>query len=97
MVEARPPKPTQSGALRLAGAGVELAGTVAVACLLGYWIDNRFGTSPWGIVILAAIGVVGGLYNLVRRSVHEMLRSPKPPRPGGGPEGPPAERGRTDV
>ena len=31
--------------------------------LLGYWIDGRFGTAPWGILGGVVIGLVGGLYN----------------------------------
>jgi len=61
-------------AMRLASAGVELAATLAGACLLGYWIDRRFGTDPWGLLICAGIGIVGGLYNLIRRWVHGVLR-----------------------
>ena len=70
-----PEKPRKSigGTMRLAGLGVELAAAVGGACLLGYWIDRRLDTSPWGILILATIGVVGGLYNMIRQSVHEML------------------------
>ena len=60
--------------MRLASAGVELAATLAGACLLGYWIDRRFGTDPWGLLICAGIGIVGGLYNLIRRWVHGVLR-----------------------
>lgn len=97
MVEEKPAKRTQSGALRLAGMGVELAGTVGVACLLGYWIDTRFGTSPWGIVILATVGVVGGLYNLIRHAVHDLVRPPKPSRPEASSDPGPADRGGTDV
>jgi len=86
------------GALRYAGAGVELAATVIVACLLGFWIDRRFGTEPWGLVILAVVGVVGGLYNLVRHAVLEMFQPPDgdPSRRGPTDEGPGDRGGRTE-
>ncbi len=54
---------------RHAGVGLELAGAVAGLALLGYWIDNHFGTAPWGIVGGTVIGLVGGMYNLVRESL----------------------------
>ena len=57
------------GWVRYSGVGLELAGATAGLALIGYWVDGRFGTRPWGIVIGAIIGLVGGLYNLVRESL----------------------------
>ena len=37
--------------------------------LVGDWIDGHSGTSPWGILGGVVIGMVGGLYNLVRESL----------------------------
>jgi F0F1-type ATP synthase assembly protein I len=61
--------------MRFASAGVELAAAVGGGCLLGYWIDLRFATRPWGLLICAAIGVVGGLYNLVRQASRDLVRT----------------------
>lgn len=36
--------------------------------LVGYWIDGRYGTSPWGLLCGVFVGIGGGLYNLVRES-----------------------------
>jgi F0F1-type ATP synthase assembly protein I len=87
----RPDQPASRGSTQLAGLGVELAGAVGGGCLLGYWVDCRFGTQPWGLVIGASVGIVGGLYNLVRKAVHESVRtgtrSPTAaPRPPVGPD-----------
>ena len=57
------------GWVRYSGVGFELAGAVAGLALLGYWIDGRYGTTPWGILVGVIIGIVGGLYNLVRESL----------------------------
>jgi F0F1-type ATP synthase assembly protein I len=74
-----PPRPAVSGSTRgiakFASAGVELAAAVGGACLLGYWIDRHFETSPWGLVICATLGIVGGTYNLVRLALREMVRT----------------------
>ncbi len=43
--------------------------------LLGVWIDKRYGTGPWGVLIGSTVGIVGGLYNLIRAS----LKSMRPP------------------
>ncbi len=76
MSEPGPVKPPPEGAARLAGLGVELAAAVGGACLLGYWIDRRFETSPWGLVICAILGIVGGLYNMIRQAMQEANRTP---------------------
>lgn len=57
------------GWVRYSGVGLELAGATAGLALVGYWIDSKFGTSPWGILGGVVIGIVGGLYNLVRESL----------------------------
>src|SRR5215510_14070205 len=57
------------GWVRYSGIGLELAGATAGLALVGYWIDGKFGTSPWGILIGVVIGIVGGLYNLVKESL----------------------------
>ena len=62
------------GWVRFSGVGLELAGAIAGLALVGYWVDKHFGTHPWGILAGVAIGLVGGLYNLIRESlaaVHE--------------------------
>ena len=64
------------GWVRYSGVGLELAGATAGLALVGYWIDGRFGTQPWGILGGVVIGLVGGLYNLVRESL-EAVREAK--------------------
>lgn len=66
-----PQAPRPPGNMRLAGLGVELAAAVVGGCLLGYWIDRRFGTYPWWFLICTGIGLVGGLYNLIRQAMRE--------------------------
>jgi F0F1-type ATP synthase assembly protein I len=50
----------------LAGLGIELAASVIGLTLLGLWIDRRWATEPWGLVICATIGFAGGMLNFVR-------------------------------
>ena len=57
------------GWVRYSGVGLELAGATAGLALLGYWIDGKFGTSPWGILGGVIIGIGGGMYNMVKESL----------------------------
>jgi F0F1-type ATP synthase assembly protein I len=55
--------------IRLAGGGFELAASVVGFTLLGYWLDRHFGWRPWGVLVGALLGIVGGLYNLVKSAL----------------------------
>ena len=71
---------------RLAGLGAELAGAVLGFTLIGLAIDRQFGSQPWGLLIGALLGLVGGLYNFFRTSlrileqVDSQTKSADPPR-----------------
>ena len=61
----RRPRNAQT-AWKYSGLGMELVGAVVALVLVGYWIDRRFGSGPWGVLIGAGIGIVGGMWNLIR-------------------------------
>jgi F0F1-type ATP synthase assembly protein I len=54
---------------RLAGIGFELVAAVGAFILVGYWWDRHFGTGPKGLVVGAVLGLIGGMYNLIRQSL----------------------------
>ena len=54
---------------RMAGLGKEFVGAVVGFLLLGRWLDSRYEINPWGTVICLSLGVVGGLWNMIRRSI----------------------------
>lgn len=58
-----------SGWARLSGIGVELAAAVAGFTLAGYFWDRHFGTNPWGVLTGAILGLVGGMYNVIRQAL----------------------------
>lgn len=54
------------GALSTVGFSFVLAIVIGVAA--GYYIDNHFGTKPWGFLIGFAFGLAAGVLNVVRTS-----------------------------
>ena len=52
----------------MATAGLELGMIFAVLALGGWWLDRRFDTSPWLLLAGCFVGIVGGLYRLIRRA-----------------------------
>ncbi len=64
--------------LRYASMGVELAGAVIGLTLLGLWIDYRFATGIKATIIGAAVGIVGGMYNFIRRAL-DLTKTQLPP------------------
>ena len=63
---------------RLAGMGLELAGAVIGGCVIGWYIDRQFEIEQqYGLLTGATIGIVGGMYNLVRQSLNTIKNEQK--------------------
>lgn len=50
----------------LATAGLELGGGILLFAAIGYGLDVLFGTFPVLLVVLSLLGMVGGLYRLIK-------------------------------
>lgn len=66
---------------RYGGVGITLALGVAFFAWMGMLVDRRFGTAPWGLVILGLLGAVLSLYKFIR-DVNEFDASGETPGPG---------------
>ena len=66
--------------VRFSGVGIEFAAAVGGFAAVGYWVDLHYKCEPWGVVIGAILGLIGGTYNLVRESMGA-FRQQKPPDP----------------
>ena len=44
----------------------ELVSAVAVGTIIGFILDNWFGTKPWLILIFFFVGVAAGIINVVK-------------------------------
>jgi F0F1-type ATP synthase assembly protein I len=74
------PTPEKAGSGRTpwsyAGLGLQFAGTVGLFTWMGYYLDKRYGWSPWGLISLSMISVIGGLYLLIK----DLMKENAPPR-----------------
>jgi len=55
--------------VRYAGLGFDFGAALVVFVLIGYWVDRHYGCSPWGVLVGCGLGIVGGLYNLIRQGL----------------------------
>jgi len=68
--------------------GVQFAATIGVFGFLGYWLDAKWGTSPWLLIAFIFLGFFGGLISMVSKvSKLGSTAKPKPPKDGGDEEG----------
>jgi ATP synthase protein I len=50
----------------MAGGGLEFAVAILLGVFGGQWLDRRWGTSPWLVVVGAMTGAGAGFYKLYR-------------------------------
>jgi F0F1-type ATP synthase assembly protein I len=68
--------PKRSGgliALRYAAFGIEFGTTIAVAVVVGYYLDQYLGSAPWLTLLLT----IGGMYGALRRLLWSLKRNSK--------------------
>lgn len=56
-----------STAATFAGAGFQFAAAIIVFAFLGQWLDKRFGTDPWLLLLGVVLGASGGFYSMYRK------------------------------
>jgi len=50
--------------------GLQMAITIGVFVVGGWWIDKQFDTSPIWTLVLSAIGIFGAFYSFIRRVIN---------------------------
>jgi F0F1-type ATP synthase assembly protein I len=61
-------------AARHAGAGLQFAASVVVFLYAGQWVDRKFGTEPWGLLVGVFTGAGAAFYSLYRRLMADVRR-----------------------
>lgn len=55
-----------AGWWNLAGVGFEFLAALLLPGALGYWLDGKFNTRPWLMLVGGLLGFAVGLFQLVR-------------------------------
>lgn len=58
----------------MAGIGIEFVCAVVLFAGLGWWLDKKFETSPWLVLVGCLLGFAVGLYTLIRAG-NRMMKS----------------------
>lgn len=53
---------------------IEFTSAIVIATLIGYFIDTKLGSLPFGLIIGLLLGFVTGIYNLIRSAKHKNLK-----------------------
>jgi len=67
---AKPGRNWVRGAGAFTGIGLMLAISTALGTYLGFWLDNRWGTSPWLTLVGLFLGMGAGfmeMFNILKR------------------------------
>ena len=59
---------TDASLWSLAGLGIQFALVVALFAYAGHWLDERMGWSPWGVISLTMIALIGSLHLLIKQA-----------------------------
>jgi ATP synthase protein I len=53
-------------AARFGAVGIEMGVSTAIGYVLGAWLDGRFGTTPWLMLLCLLLGISAGFRSLYR-------------------------------
>jgi len=56
----------QADLWKYVGLGGQLAVTVGLFVGVGWWLDQKFGWSPWAMITLGMLGIAAGMYHFVK-------------------------------
>ena len=54
--------------------GTELVAAAVVGTIIGFILDNWFGTKPWLIIIFFFLGAIAGMLNVIKTAKNMQKR-----------------------
>lgn len=61
----RKERAASSAWLRYSGLGIQMAATLVLPVLGGLWLDNEWGSGPWGVVVGGLVGAVASVTGVI--------------------------------
>ena len=61
-------------AAKYGGVGLQFAASILLFLYAGQWVDRRFGTKPWGILIGVFVGAGAAFYSMYRQLMADLRR-----------------------
>lgn len=55
------------------GSGIQMAAAVVIMYFVGIWIDGKFESAPWGMIVCVFFGATAGLVHFIRE-VNELSK-----------------------
>lgn len=56
------------------GVGLQFALSIVLFVYLGQWLDRRFGTEPWMLLLGLLVGAGGSFYSIYRKLMADLRR-----------------------
>lgn len=66
------------------GLGLQFAAAILAFAFLGQWLDRRWGTDPWLLLVGVFLGAGGGFYSIYRKLMADLEREEQRRRATGG-------------
>jgi ATP synthase protein I len=63
------PKGDDQNMGRALGLGFQVLAGAVLGFLVGSWVDRKFQTAPWGLIVGLVVGLAAGMYQLIREGI----------------------------
>lgn len=64
-------------------AGWQLIGAIGLCAFAGWWLDKKFGTTPWLLLGGSMLGLFAGMYSFIRQVLYLAEKETKKRNPDG--------------
>jgi ATP synthase protein I len=54
---------------KLATLGLEIGVGAGLGAVAGIWVDRKWNSGPWGVVIGTLLGIASGMYLLIKEAI----------------------------